>query len=188
MSQIYKTVASTPSVSTSFQTQDGTAVPAANILIVNAYDTTENNVNGIETKGNTNGGNPPGTGATNEVDVYLTNRLQGITSTSGAATGTIITFTPSVVGTYSIEYRIAVYNETSTLGAGYSLFGAVRFDGLNSTICDTFDEIVNEEGAMTALDILVTVSGADIRLQGTGYLGQEINWSAVGIYTFIGVI
>ena len=67
------------------------------------------------------------------------------------------------------------------------MFGAIRFDGANSNICDTFDEIVNEEGAMSAVDISVVVSGADVILRATGYAAQTINWSSVGLYTFIGV-
>lgn len=172
-----------PSVPTSIETQNGTAVPSANILIVNGFDSSEDNVNGIITKGGV-----VGTGTSNEVDIVITNRIQGSVSTSGAATGTIITFTPSVVGTYSLEFRISVFNETSVLGAGYSMFGAIRYDGVNSNICDVFDEIVNEEGTMTNVDISVSVAGANVLLQGTGYLGQEINWGAVGLYTFIGVV
>lgn len=171
-----------PIVPTSFVTQDGTAVPAANILIVNGIDSTENNANGIITKGGV-----VGTGTANEVDVVITNRLQGSVSTVGAATGDIIIFTPTVVGTYCVEFRASAYNTTSSLGAGYSVFGAIRFDGVNSNICDTFDEINNEEGTMSSVDIAVVVSGASTILRATGYLGQTINWGAVGLYTFIGV-
>lgn len=81
-----------------------------------------------------------------------------------------------------------MYNETSSLGAGYSMFGAIRFDGVNSNICDLFDETVNEEGTMTGLDIAVSASGASVLLRGTGYGAEEINWGAVGLYTFIGVV
>lgn len=171
-----------PAVPTSFVTQNGTAVPSLNILNVNGIDSTENNANGIITKGGV-----VGTGTANEMDVVLTNRIQGSNTTVGAATVSIFTFTPSVIGTYSIEIRTAAYNTTSSLGAGYSMFGAVRFDGVNSNICDLFDEIVNEEGAMTGVDIFVDASGAALRLRATGYLGQTINWSSVAVYTFIGV-
>ena len=41
---------------------------------------------------------------------------------------------------------------------------------------------------MVALDISVSSAGANILLVGTGYAAQEINWAAVGMYTFIGVI
>ncbi len=171
-----------PIVPTSFITQDGTAVPAANILLVNGFDSDENNDNGIITKGGV-----VGTGTSNEVDVVITNRVTGTTTTVGLASSTIATYTPSVVGTYAFEFRISVYNTTSLLGAGYSLFGAIRFDGVNSNVCDIFDEIINEEAAMTALDITVSVSGANILVVGTGYAAQTINWAAVGLYTFVGV-
>ncbi len=185
MSQIYKSQSSgppPPSVPTDFVTDNGTAIPLLNILLVNGKDSTENNANGVITKGGV-----VGTGTSNEMDIVLTNRLQGSVTTIGAVNGDLITFTPTVVGTYSLEYRTAAYNTTSLLGAGYSTFGAIRFDGANSNICDAFDDIVNEEGAMSAVDIFVTVSGANVILRVTGYAAQTINWGSVGLYTFIGV-
>jgi len=170
-----------PVVPTSFQTQNGTGVPAANILIVNGNDSTENNVNGIITKGGV-----VGTGTANEVDVVITNRIQGSTSTVGAATSTIFSFSPAVVGTYAFEIRIAAYNTTSLLGSGASLFGAIRYDGANVNICDLFDEINNDEGAMSGTDLAVTAVAGTMNLQAKGYLAQTINWSAVGLYTFVG--
>lgn len=172
-----------PAVPTQFTADDSTVgVPVANNFNLLSNDTTANNDNGIRTTTIANG-------SANHF-TQLTNRLQGSVTTVGdgvPGTGTIISFTPTVIGTYSIEYRAAAYNTTSTLGAGYSMFGAVRFDGATSTICDTFDEIVNEEGAMSGVDIFVDVSGADIRLRATGYAAQTINWSGVGLYTFVGV-
>lgn len=191
MSQIYKPLTSSgpipPIIATSYVSQDGTAVPAANILLVNGYDTSQNNVNGIETKGGVAAGDPPGTGATNELDIYITNRLQGTATTVSTGTADIITFVPTVVGTYSLEFRVSAYNTTSLLGAGYSIFGAVRFDGANSNICDPFDAIDNEEGTMSNTGLDVIVSGASIILRATGYLAQTINWSSVALYTFVGV-
>ncbi len=168
-----------PVVATSYVTDvNSPAIPAANILNVLGNDTTANNDNGIRTDGSS---------GSNTLTVQLTNRLQGSTSTIGATTSTIITFVPTVVGTYCLEFRTSAYNTTSLLGAGYSMFGAVRFDGVNSNICDTFDEIVNEEGAMSGVDIFVSVSGSSILLRATGYAAQTINWASVGLYTFIGV-
>lgn len=167
-----------PTVATTYVTDvNSPAIPAANILNVFGNDTTANNDNGIRTDGSS---------GSNTLTVQLTNRMQGSIVTVGAATDTIITFTPTVIGTYSIEFRVAAYNTTSLLGAGYSMFGAIRYDGVNSNICDTFDEIVNEEGAMTNVDIFTDISGSSLRLRATGYLAQTINWSGVGLYTFIG--
>ena len=179
-----------PTVPTSFTTQNGTAVPLANILLVKADDSTENNANGIITKGGV-----VGTGTSNEVDVIITNRLQGTVQTVGAATQPIITLTPTVVGTYAIEARVAAFNTTSTEGAGYSVFGTFRWSaaaGGTATLCGTPDKIVNEEGTMATTspngaNCTMTVSGGSVLINGVGYAGQTINWSAVGLYTFVGV-
>jgi hypothetical protein len=167
-----------PAVPTSFVTDDGTAIPAANILNVNGIDSIENNSNGILTRSNPN--------LSNNLQIIVTNRIQGTVSTSGAVTSAIVTFTPTVIGTYSIEARVSAYNTTSTLGAGYSIFGAVRFDGVNSNLCGTPDKIINEEGTMSNANCTLTVSGANILINGVGYAAQTINWSVVGLYTFIG--
>jgi hypothetical protein len=182
LSQIFTSSLSSPpppDVPTDFITDDGTAIPSLNILNVNGLDSSENNINGILTRANPD--------LSNNLEVVVTNRLQGSATTISTGTADIITFVPTVIGTYALEYRISVYNTTTPLGAGYSLFGAIRFDGVNSNICDAFDEIVNEEGAMTNVDIAVIVSGANVILRATGYLAQTINWSAVSLYTFIGV-
>ena len=176
-----------PEIATSFQTQNGTAIPDANILIVNGVDSEENNANGIITKGGV-----VGTGTANEVDVVITNRIQGTTTTTGVQTLPIISFTPTDIGTYSIECRIASFNETTPLGAGYSLFGTIRYDGIDSYLCGTPDKIINEEGAMTLCNANLVAQGLGggsiVTITGTGYALQTINWSAVGLYTFIGVI
>ncbi len=181
MSQIFKSGVSgpvPPSVPTSFVTDvNSPAVPALNILDVFGNDITTNNVNGIQTDGSS---------GSNILTIQLTNRLQGSVTTVGAMNGDVITFTPTTIGTYAIEYRAVAYNTTSLLGAGYSLFGAVRFDGVNSNLCDLFDPIDNEEGTMSNTGLDVVVSGSNIILRATGYLGQTINWSAVGLYTFVG--
>ncbi len=182
MSQIYKaSVSGTPAVPTSIQTQDGTAVPLANILIIDGIDSTENNDNGIISKGGV-----AGTGTQNEIDIVMTNRITGSTTTVGAVNGNAWTFTPTVTGTYSFESRVAGYNTTSLLGSGYSVFGTFRFDGVNSNSCGPPDVIDNEEGAMSACDATMVASGANIILQVTGYLAQTINWNAVSLYTFVG--
>ncbi len=185
MSQIFKPLTSggpiPPTIPTQFNTQDGNATPSGNILIVNGVDSIENNNNGIITKGGV-----AGTGTINEVDIVITNRLQGSTTTIGATTSPFITFIPTDIGTYAIECRIAAYNSTSLLGSGYSLFGSIRFDGVNSNLCGTPDKIENEEGAMISANTTMTVAGASVSINGVGYVGQTIDWSAVALYTYVG--
>jgi hypothetical protein len=185
LSQIIKTLTSggpIPSnIPTSFSTDNGTAVPAANVLIVHADDSRENNNNGIIAKGGV-----AGTGTSNEVDIIITNRIQGTVTTVGATTSAILTFTPTAIGTYAIECRVAAFNTTASLGAGYSVFGTARFDGVNSNLCGTADKITNEEGTMTSANVTMTVSGANVLINGVGYLGQSIDWASVALYTFVG--
>lgn len=195
MSQIFKPLSGggpiPPAIPTSFTTDvrdntttsPGTAVPAANNLELLGRDTTQNDNDGIRTDADPNNGK--------FLYVELTNRLQGTVTTVGEQTLPIITFTPTVVGTYAIEIRVAAFNTTSTLGAGYSVFGTARFDGVNSNLCGTADKIVNEEGTMAnpppdGANVTFTVSGASILINGDGYAGQTINWSAVALYTFVG--
>lgn len=118
--------------------------------------------------------------------MLLTNRLQGTVTTADATPTPIITFTPTVVGSYTIETRITAYNTTDTLGAGYSLFGTARYDGVNSNLCGTADRIVNEETGMENATSTFTVSGANILINAVGLAGKTINWSAVSLYTFVG--
>ncbi len=183
MSQITKTLTSggpiPPIIPTSFVTDvNSPAIPAGNVLNEIGGSTTANNNNGIRTDGSS---------GSNTLTTQLTNRLQGSTSTVGAITSAIQTFTPTVIGTYAIEYRVAAYNTTSSIGAGYSVFGTARFDGVNSNLCGTPDKITNEEGAMSSANVTMTVSGANILVNGAGYAAQTINWSAVGLYTFVGI-
>lgn len=169
-----------PIVATTYVTDvNSPAIPAANILNVLGNDTTANNDNGIRTDGSS---------SSNTLTVQLTNRVQGSTNTVGAVTSPMITFTPTVIGTYAFEFRVAAYNETSLLGAGYSIFGSIRYDGVNSNLCGTPDKVINEEGAMSSANVTFTVSGANAILNGVGYAAQDINWTAVGLYTFIGVV
>jgi hypothetical protein len=171
-----------PAVPTSFVTDNGTAIPAANVLNTNGVDSTENNVNGILTKATPN--------LSNNWQVVLSNRLQGTVSTSDATPTAIVTFTPTVVGTYAIEGRIAAFNTTSTLGAGYSIFGTIRWDaggGGTATLCGSLDKIINEEGAMSSANVTMTVAGGSVSINAVGYAAEAINWSFVGLYTFVGV-
>lgn len=178
---VYPSGVTPPTVPLQFTTDAGTAVPAANNLDVKGKSSTENNANGVIVKGGT-----PNTPAADEMDIVLTNRVYGSVTTVDAATETIVTFSPTVIGTYVFEFRVAAFNTTNPLGSGTSVFGAIRYDGADVFICDLFDEINNDEGAMSGTDIAVIASGASMELQATGYAGQTINWAAVGLYTFVG--
>ncbi len=167
-----------PFVATSYVTQNGTAVPAANILLVNGFDSIENNANGIITKGGV-----AGTGVANEVDVVITNRTAGDTTTNGAVTSAIITFTmPAVASVVNFECKIAAFNSTSTLGAVYLIIAGARTDGATTSSLNTADITTIEEGAMSGASVSFAVAGNTAIFNVTGYLAQNIRWSAVLTY------
>jgi len=219
MSQIYGTVASSPSVATSYVTDAGTAVPAANILnvvggsgidtsavgntltiavetdvaqsfptdsgtatpalgvlTILGNDTTANDADGLSTSGS-------GSTAT----ILLTNRLQGTGTTVGAVTADVFTFALTVTGSYQFNIEVVAYNTTYLLGSAYNVMGGVRFDGVSAVLMNNPITSDDEEGAMSACDLDIVVSGANAILRVTGYAAQTINWGAVGYYVFRGV-
>lgn len=162
-----------PEVPTSFTTDSGVAVPAANNLNVLANDSTANNANGIQT-----------TGAGSTVTVQLTNRLQGSGSTVGAVTTDLVTFDLGATpGTFIIDMSVAAFESTTPAGAGYNIFGTVRTTGAAATLVGTPDKIANEEAALTTCDANIVVSGNNAIVRVTGALGLTIQYNTVGYYT-----
>jgi hypothetical protein len=172
MSQIYKSaVGSTPSIPTSFVTDTGSAVPAANILNIDGIDSSVYNANGITT-----------TGSGNTVDVVLTNRVQGTTSTVGAVTGDVITFAMGATpGTFRFDVQVCGFESTTPAGAGYGLEICARTTGAAATLIDV-DVNPQEEAALSACSCTAVVSGNDLIVRITGSAGLTINWSGSGTY------
>lgn len=181
MSQITKVLTSggpiPPIIATSYVTQDGTAVPAANILIVNGFDSSEDNSNGIITKGGV-----VGTGTANEVDVVLTNRGVVTGTTTGAATTTVSLFTPTN-GT-AITYKVYITGRETTSGdcAGGSIEGLARKNGGAVTVVGDSDTLDEEDVSLIGVDWNVVASGADLAVQFIGIAATVINWKCTFTY------
>lgn len=168
-------------VPTSFQTQDGTAVPAANVLIINAIDSTENNDNGIIAKGGT-----PNTAAANQVDIVLTNRQTGAIGTNNNTPTAALTFTCSnVAGVYYFEGNVTAFNSTDIAGGSYNFISAVRSTGLAASEIAT--EFVDsfEEAAMEDCEISFSVTGNTAQVIVQGLTGKSINWNVILNYRFV---
>lgn len=185
MSQIIKPSSSGGSVpsnvATSYVTDNGTAVPDANILIIHALDSIENNDNGIIAKGGV-----AGTGTANEVDIVLTNRQTATVTTSNATPTTVLTFVMGATpGVYFIEGDVIAYDITDTAGAGYAFTSADRTTGVAGTEIATQFEDIFEEAAMATADIDVTVSGNNVLVNVTGIAGKTIDWNCFITYRFV---
>lgn len=189
MSQIYKSSASgpvPPSVATSYQTDNGTAVPAANVLIVHGNASTENNTNGIIAKGGV-----VGTGTSNEVDIVVTNRISGNVTTSDATPTTLASLDLTTIGNgvFTFDVQISGFDVTDNEGVGYAIFGTIKNIAGVLSLIGTPDKINNEDVApvnITAADANLTFSGTSAIIQVTGIAATTFHWRTVATYVYVG--
>ena len=172
MSQVYlASTAGTPSVPTSFTTDDGTAVPVANNLNLLGDDSTVYNANGISTDG---------TGDT--VTILLNSRLHGTGTTSGAVTADVITFDLGATpGVFRSQMNICAFESGTPSGAAFGLDVAVRTTGAAATLIDE-DLYPQREAALTVATVNAVVSGNNLIIRVTGVAALDINWVASGTY------
>lgn len=179
MSQIYKSSVSSPpppTVATTYVTEDGNAVPAANILNVLATDTNIDNEEGIDT-----------IGSGNTVTVRLTNRVRGTITTTDATPTTLISLPLGATpGVYVIEGNLVAFNVTDTAGGSYSFAGSARTTGAAAVEIATEDKSIFEEAAMATADFTYGVTGNNAFLEVIGIAGKTINWSGLFTYQFVG--
>lgn len=167
-----------PAVPTSFPTDDGTAIPAANILNVNGVDSTENNVNGIMTRANPD--------LSDNLEIVLTNRLTGTGTTVGAVTADLVTFSLGATpGVYHVHADTVGYESTGPAGTAYETFGPVITTGAAATVVLSPDETVVESISLIASDVDFIASGNNLILRVTGVAGLTINWRVVANYVFV---
>lgn len=156
MSQIYKSSASgpvPPTVPTQFTTDDGSiAIPSANNLNVLSTETTDNNINGIQTRAV----------APNSDNLFieLTNRLFGGVSTTDASQTTIITFplsaTPAV---FTFDGIFSALNTSVPSGASYFFTAGARTDGTTATLLGADFSTKFVDGGMGATNVNIIASG-----------------------------
>lgn len=181
MSQIFKDTSTgpvPPTVAEQYTTDDGTiAIPAANNLNVFSRETSDNNLQGIQTTADPNG--------SDNLYVELTNRVSGFISTNDATPTTIITFalgaTPAV---FVLDGLITGLNNTVASGGAYFFTAGVRTTGAAATLLGPVDFGTEfEEVAMAAADFDIQVSGNNLIVQVTGIAATAIDWLAQFTYS-----
>lgn len=161
-------------------TQLGNAVPSGGILLFNAYDSSENNDNGIVTKGGVSAGDPPGTGSVNEEDVYLTNRQTATVTTTDATLTTILTFPLGATpGTFYVIGNVQAFNASTPSGGAFSFSGGYLTSGAAATELGTEYHDDFKSLALITSDIFLNVSGNNVLVQCQGVAGLVVNWNCV---------
>lgn len=171
-----------PTVATVYHTDNGNAIPAANILNVYGDYTETNNDNGVRT-----------TGSGDTVTVELTNRIVGTTITDDNAPKVCLTVPLGAdPGTYYISGTIVAYDVTDALSIAFPLEGVVRTDGAagyvvaGSGIINQFQEI---DGLQSTVDTNALVGVVDNNgvVIVIGLPGKTINWKTIVTYIFQGI-
>lgn len=171
-----------PDVPTIFTSDNGMAVPSSNVIDVRGIDVTDNNLNGIQVEGGL-----AETGASNRLQVQITNRITGNGQTTDDVTPvTIYTFPMGATpGTYLFSTRVVAYDTTGSLSAGYVSFRVNRTTGVVGSDIGATTAFATEEGALSGVSILNSVSSNDAVLTATGVAGKTINYIAVTEYVFV---
>lgn len=181
MSQIYRSTSAGPSppdVATDFQSDDGTANPDANIIIISTDDTSDHNDNGIRSRA----GGTDGT-ASNEVQIQLTNRFTNqITTNDSSQSSTNIFSLGATPGTFVFWGKVVAFNETSSLGASWDIDATVITNGTVATEITVEVSNASLQGAMIDCVVEAGVSGNFFTISVTGYDSQTIRWDVLFEY------
>ena len=172
-------VGSTPAIPTQFTTDFqadqvtpvGHAIPVANNLNVLGGD-------GIITYVDPNNGD--------NLFIKVQNGFTDQAQTIGAVTADITTIPLTTAGTYTFEVRVAAWESTGPNGAGYSLNGVTRTDGVTATLIGDSDGFEHSDTALDDADVNIIVSGNNAIVRVLGVAGLTINWGAFTVYVFRG--
>ena len=167
MSQIYKTVSSTPAVPTSFVTDSGTAVPAANILNV---VTPGSGTQGIMTSG-----------SGNTITITLNETAFSGTATTVGATNAVLNVNVPVPTNSAMSFRVNLvgYDSANSVGIGGELLAAIRNVAGVLTIIGVPDQTINSDIALFGATWTLTSSGTNAQIEVSGVAGHTIDWKGI---------
>ena len=169
MSQIFKSaVGSTPTIPTSFVTDSGTAVPAANVLnVVTPGGGTE----GIKT-----------TGSGNTITITLTDTTyEGTVTTVGTTPGVLNVNIPIPTNSASsMRVNLAGYDSTNMLGIAAEVLGGVKnVAGTVTVVAAHVDSTVNGDSTLNSCSFTFVASGTNAQVQITGVSAHTIDWKGI---------
>lgn len=184
MSQIFRDATAgpvPPTVPTQFTADDGNiGIPVANNYNIFSRETTDDNLQGIQTTVDPNG--------SDNHYIELTNRIPGFISTMDATPTNIISYPlGTTAGVYSFEGSIEAFDTTDVAGAAYTWSAGVRTTGAAGVLIGTEFKDEFEEAAISTADFNVLVIGNNLIVQVTGIALKAIDWRALINYRFVGI-
>ena len=166
---------SNPAIPTSFVTDSGTAVPAANVLNV---VTTGGGTTGIQTSG-----------AGNTITVTLATSIVSGTATTSNALGQTQVLNINIPipnnSTLSFRANIAGYDAINGNGCGGEVLCSVKNVGGTASLCGTSDKTLNADAPLATVSFTGIVSGTNAQIQVVGVNGRTIDWK--GIIEYVSV-
>lgn len=164
-----------PVVATSYVTDDGTAIPAANVLNVNGLDSIENDTDGIITRADPN--------LSNNLQVILSNRISVTATTVGATNQLVTLMTPTSATAVTFRTLITAYDAVNDEATGGELLGLARALAGTATVVGTNDAFDEADVALGTADWDVVATGANLQVSFTGVAGRTLIWHALFDYT-----
>lgn len=158
------TAGSMPTVPTSFVTDDGTAIPAANIL--NVLGGT-----GIDTFADPN--------LSNNLYIKLSNSGSATTQTIGATTSDVTIINLGAIPSIGVFVSRVVGFDAggSNNSVAFVITRAAKTDGATATLLSASSTLKFEDVAFNAADANVIVTGNSVIVRVLGVAGFTINWT-----------
>jgi hypothetical protein len=173
-------VSATPTIPTSFTTDSGTAIPSTNILDVKAISITDDNANGIQTRGGAQSQGAAG----NDLEVQLTNRFQSSNSVLSGQTANLVTFALDAVNPAVYTFSVDVVGRGSGTGNGVggTFWGVFKTDAATATLINTVDKVMQKDASLVDADVDLVASANNVLVQVTSSASENMTWEIVGTY------
>lgn len=118
------------------------------------------------------------------VNGTLFTEVQGTITTTNSTPTNLLTYTPTIDGTYNVTVKIAAKNNVNNNGNIYTIVGGFkRISGVITQLGST-SQVISEEDDVT-LEADFSVSGSNINAIVTGNSSLSVSWKGIAQIVFV---